>query len=354
MNTSRRSFVKGLGAAAVATTIAKPFFVHAEDKADAKALVTGKEAHQYEVIDHWAKLPDGYKFGNTHGVAETADGQIIVHHQGGGPESICIFDPDGKFIRSWGKEYNGGAHGLQLRKEEGGEFLYLAATGQHFVVKTDLDGKVIFKIEYPREAKNAKGEPCYKDAGKFVPTNTAFHPTDGSFYVADGYGSNYVHHYNAKGEYLSTFGGGGSGEGQLSCPHGMWCDSRDAAHPLLAVADRANERISYFDLDGKFVKINKPKGNVYRAPCHFDQRGEYLLCPGLNGVVSILDKENNIYTYLGDNPNKDQWAKNGWPKDKLVPGIFVAPHGAIFSKAGDIYVGEWLNYGRVTKLRHLA
>jgi hypothetical protein len=101
---------------------------------------------------------------------------------------------------------------------------------------------VIFKLDYPKDAKNAKGELCYADGktkdGKdrpaeagYSPTNIAFHPTDGSFYVADGYGSSYVHRYDAKGGYLSTFGGRGSGEGQLNVPHGIITDTRDPANP---------------------------------------------------------------------------------------------------------------------------
>jgi len=239
------------------------------------------------------------------------------------------------------------------------------------LVVTDLDGNVIFKFGYPKDAKKADGTPVYvegKDAktgkakpadGAFVPTNISFHPTDGSFYVADGYGTSYLHRYNAKGEYMSTFGAKGAAEGQLNCPHGIHTDTRDASRPLLAVADRSNERISYFDLDGKFVKTVKPKSNSNQGtplghPCTFDQRGEYLVCPGLKGVVSILDKNNEVYTYLGDNPDAKARGANGFPKEQLVPGFFVTPHGACFTKAGDILVAEWLKYGRVTKLRHLA
>ena len=38
----------------------------------------------------------------------------------------------------------------------------------------------------------------------------AFAPSGGDFYVADGYGSNYVHRYNSEGKYISTFGGTGT------------------------------------------------------------------------------------------------------------------------------------------------
>jgi len=37
-----------------------------------------------------------------------------------------------------------------------------------------------------------------------------------------------------------------------------------------------------------------------------------------------------------------------------VPGQFVNPHGACFDHAGNIFVAEWVEIGRVTKLRKLA
>ena len=39
------------------------------------------------------------------------------------------------------------------------------------------------------------------------------------------------------------------------------------------------------------------------------------------------------------------------PRDKFVPGKFIAPHGACFDHHGNIFVVEWVEVGRVTKLR---
>ena len=36
-----------------------------------------------------------------------------------------------------------------------------------------------------------------------------------------------------------------------------------------------------------------------------------------------------------------------------LPGKFVAPHGACFDHEGNIFVVEWVEVGRVTKLRHV-
>jgi hypothetical protein len=362
-STSRRTFIKAAGAAAFVA--GAPTILRADDKAGEKNVVIGEGAHKYECIHGWAQVPEGMKFGNTHMVQEDASGRIFIHHTGG-PDSVFIFDPNGKFIKSWGKEWAPGAHGMQMRKEGSEEFLYLATTGQHKVVKTNLDGERVFVLEYPKDAKNAKGEACYADReierqGKKVqqkaedrynPTNIAFAP-NGDFYVADGYGNNYIHQYNIKGEYIRTFGGSGKADGQLSCPHGLLMDTRDSGNPRLLVADRSNERLQYFSLDGKHLATITAEGNGYRHPCHFDQHGDVLVCPGLHGRVTILDKENKIIAVLGDN-NTPTRGQNGATPEQRKPGIFCTPHGACFDRAGNIYVTEWVRDGRVIKLRHVA
>jgi len=348
---SRRTFLKAAGAAAF---VAKVPMIIADDKPLDKNPVIGEGQYKYECIHGWAKLPEGMKFGNTHMVQEDAQGRIFIHHQNGAPDSVFIFDADGKFIKSWGKEWRGGAHGMQMRKEGTEEFLYLATTGQGRIVKTNLNGDVVFNNGYPQDAKDAAGKPCY-DAGKgFVPTNIAFGP-NGDFYVADGYGKNFIHQYNIKGEWIRTWGGGGNKDGLMSCNHGIFTDTR-SGEPKLLVADRANERLQYFSLDGKHLATIKPgpENNPYRHPCHFDQRGDVLVCPGLKGRVSILDKENKVIAILGDNPDTKLSGTNGVGPEKRKPGIFVSPHGATFDRAGNIYITEWVSDGRVIKLRPVA
>lgn len=348
-DSSRRSFLRtGIGVAVAAASA--PMILKAEDKTvptNARPKIVGSDHQTYEVIDNWAQLPAGKKFGNTHGVCEAADGRIFIHNASPTGDSMCIFDPDGKFIKSWGAAYAPGAHGLQLRKEADGEFLYLAETGQHFVAKTDLDGKEIFRFGYPKDAKNDKGQPCYPDPNRFVPTNIAFHPSDGSFYVTDGYGNAYVHHYDAKGNYLSTFGGDGTEEGKFKCPHGITVDNRDSSNPRILVADRANHRLQYFTLDGKFLSMVTEE---LRLPCHFDFREGNVLIPDLQGRLTIFDKDNKLVTHLGDNANPAFRANNGVPDTSRIPGQFCSPHQSIWDHDGNIYCVEWLFDGRVTKL----
>jgi hypothetical protein len=267
-------------------------------------------------------------------------GRVFIHNAS--PDSVCIFDPDGTFIKSWGQDYEAGAHGMLLNRESDGEYLYLAATTQHSVVKTTLDGEVVWQIGCPKEC------PAYESPDQFVPTNVAVAP-NGDFYVADGYGLSWIHQYNSKAEHIRSWGGVGAEPGKMRCPHGIWVDTR-GAEPVLVVADRANVRLQYFTLDGEHIGFVTDE---LRHPCHFDQRGDDLLIPDLMGRVTIFDRNNRLICHLGDNPDPALRANNDVPQNRLVPGQFCSPHAACWDASGNIYVVEWLHYGRVTKLRRV-
>jgi hypothetical protein len=350
---TRRDFVKTTALIGAAAITGFPAILRAQDKAGDKPVILGTGDHTYEWIDNWAKLPDGKKFGNTHAVVETADGRIFIHNASPTGDCTCIFDPDGKFISNWGPQYSAGAHGMDLRTEAGKEYLYLATTDMHKVFKTTLDGEVLLELEFPKQARDVKDGntiPDYTGPDKYKPTFIAL-PDTGDFYVTDGYGSNYVHRYNSKGDYIQSWGGYGKEPGKLRQPHGIWVDTRGGGEPAIVVADRQNVRLQWFTLDGKFIKMVTDE---LRFPCMFDQRGTDLLVPDLKGRVTLLDKDNKLITHLGDNPDKKQWANNGVKPQDLKPGIFCTPHSARFDKNGNIFVVEWLPYGRVTKLRKIS
>ena len=100
----------------------------------------------------WGALPPDIKYGNTHGVCEDSHGNIYVHHTvnaaSESSDSMVVFDHKGRFIKSWGKDFKGGAHGLLIRKEGTEEFLYLCDTKRGLVVKTTLNGEVALTIGY--------------------------------------------------------------------------------------------------------------------------------------------------------------------------------------------------------------
>jgi hypothetical protein len=53
---------------------------------------------------------------------------------------------------------------------------------------------------------------------------------------------------------------------------------------------------------------------------------------------------------LGDNPDKSQWAKFRIHHDHWSEGVFTAPHGLSRDHDGNLYVEDWNEHGRITKL----
>jgi DNA-binding beta-propeller fold protein YncE len=350
---SRRAFLKTTAAAALTTAVA-PTILAAEDKAGSKLPVLGSGAHQYEAIHNWGEVPAHVKWGETHGVAVDEAGLIYVKHRSLGSEpmdSIVVFDPAGKFVRSFGKEYSGGGHGIDIRKDGGEEFLYLCDVKNRLVAKSTLKGEQLWKMHYPEQAG------VYQKLEQFNPTNVAFAP-DGGFYVADGYGSSYIHQYDKDAKWVRTWGGAGTEPGKMQTPHGIWLDNRPGREPALIVADRANARLQYFTLDGKFISIV----NGVSFPAHFDIRGTDLLVPDLHARVTIMDQNNQVITHLGyDQAWTDQVLGSGDQKFKMrstpsdwQAGRFIHPHDACYDRDGNIFVVEWVPTGRVSKLRHVG
>ncbi len=312
------------------------------EKAGTRPVILGQGRHTYEWVPGWGELPAGRKYGYTHGVVEDAQGRILIHNQS--PDAVCIFDPDGCFITSWGEQFRAGAHGMTLHEEDGTEYLYLAATTQHRIYKTTLDGEIVWEKGPPPI------EDVYPDETRYIPTHIAFAPS-GHFYVADGYGQSWIHQYDAAGEYLRSWGGLGTEPGKMNCPHGLWVDTR-GPEPMVVVADRANVRLQYFTLDGRHVTF---VANDLRFPCNFRIRGTDLLIPDLHGRVTILDQDNRLITHLGDD-GPDWVQPPGYPNvphELRQPGRFISPHDACWDRHGNLYVVEWISDGRVTKLRRV-
>ena len=345
---SRREFFKVV-ATGLAAGVAGPTILHATDKAGAKRPVIGSGEFTYEVYHDWGVLPVGLKYGNTHGVCEDSKGQIYIHHTVSATsdkhDTMVVFDHNGEFVRSWGSQFEGGAHGLHIRREGSEEFLYLCDTKRALVTKATTGGEVVWQFGYPKESSkypvNSDGTPGIK----YSPTNIAIAP-NGDFYVADGYGSSFINQYDKDAKYIRTFGGKGKDPGQLDCPHGLMVDVRGTT-PVLVVADRSNKRLQTFTLDGTHLGFVED----FPAPCHFSERQGVIVVPDLFARVTLIDRNNHVIEQLGD-AGIDSWkAIRTGPRDAFPVGKFVCPHSATFDHAGNIFVVEWVEVGRVTKLR---
>lgn len=352
---NRRSFVAAT--AAVGGCLASPRRV-AAGKAESEIII-GEGEHQFRCIHNWPRLPDKYSWQTTHNVAVDKAGHLYVIHEGheGKPDhpSIFVFDSEGAFVRAFGEQFQGGGHGIEVRQEAGEEFLYVAAYQQvKSFAKLTLQGEVVWRQFAPMVSeKYAEGE-AERPAklwgrDRFLPTNFAF-LDDGGFLLADGYGSYFIHRYDADGKWLSCFGGPGEGAGKFNTPHGLWIDSRGDV-PIVVVTDRAHNTLQRFRLDGAYLDTIEGFG----LPANVDVQGELMLVPELKARVSILDKENQVVARLGADVERisaDGAIRND--PSKWLDGKFVHPHDACFAADGSIFVAEWVSTGRITKLEKVG
>ena len=322
----------------------------------------GSGAHTYEATHDWGVLPPQIKWGNTHGVVEDAQGHIYVHHTvhatSDSADTMVVFDGKGKFVRSWGKEFRGVAHGLQLRKEGRDEFLYLTVNAanpkmtpqpemQAVVVKTTLKGEIVWKIQGPPDIDGYKpgagrrAEALQPDQRRDRAERRRLRRRRLRLVLHQPV-------QRARPSTSARSAARGSEPGKLAEPHGIWIDTRGGS-PILVVADRRNNRLQRFTLDGKHVDFVPG----FRLPCHFDEH-KGLVVDSRSARPRHADgqdttRSSRISATRTPRTGTTRCARE--PRDKFIPGQFICPHGACFDHDGNIFVVEWVEVGRVTKLR---
>ncbi len=125
---------------------------------------------------------------------------------------------------------------------------------------------------------------------------------------------------------------------------------RRGPEPVLVVADRGNSRIQRFALDGRAIDVVAGTN----LPCHFSffKNGDVVV-PDLGARVTLMDRDNKVITHLGDDSSSKWRDTRTQSRDHFTAGKFVSPHGACFDHEGNIFVVEWVEVGRVTKLRRV-
>ena len=358
-SSTRRQFLSATAAGA-ASLLAAPAVITAA-KSDSKKIV-GEGDHKFELQHEWPELPAKYTWQTTHNVAVDKAGNLYVIHEGRADlkdhPSIFAFDQEGKFIRAFGEQFQGGGHGIEIREEGGTEYLYVCAYQQlKTFAKMDLKGETVWQQYAPMQSGvYAEGEDTApkKEWGRnrFMPTNFAF-TDDGGFLLVDGYGAFVVHRYDKDGKWLSHFGGPGKGEGTFNTPHGIWIDRREGRTPSIVVCDRANHTLQYFTMDGKYLETL----TGYGLPANVETWKNLLVVPELHARVTLLNEKNEVVARLGDDVARVT-AKDGGKirgdASQWVDGKFVHPHDACFGHDGSIFVAEWVGTGRVSKLRRLS
>ena len=293
----------------------------------------------FDTVPGWGLRPDGTSaLGSTHGaVVIDKAGNIYTSSQQG----VFVFSPAGSVVQSYlGKDYSD-IHDMEIRVEEGGEFIYAArnnnAEGIKFNVRT---GKIVLKLVLPPESGLT--------GIKFNPTAITV-SANGDIFLSNGYASNHIFKYDKTGKYLKHFGTKGNGLKEFNTAHGMTLDTRYEPNRLL-ICDRNHEpkgRLLHYSLDGEFIEeVITGLG----MPTSASIQGDYVSVPDLNGRLVILDKTNTIMAVLGHNPDPAKGGNFNIPQSEWVEGIFSGTHGSYWDVDGNLYVQDWNVSGRIMKL----
>jgi 6-bladed beta-propeller len=241
-------------------------------------------------------------------VAVDSLGNVHVLRRGEPP--VLVFDPDGAFVRSYGKSEIFDSHGISIDRWDR---VWIADRDAHQIVVFNLMGEPLLRI----------GE---RHAPRWMaPFN---HPTraavalDGEIYVADGYGNAQIHRFSPEGEWRASFGEVGQGPGEFMTPHSIIVDRQNR----LVVCDRENDRVQLFDRDGRWLA-------EWRGLCR-----PMDLCERDDGVILVTDQV----------PSVNAFAPNGERVGRGRPSLNGA-HGIALGGAGEIYLAE-IDPSFVTKL----
>ena len=125
----------------------------------------GSGEFTYDVLDNWAKTPDGWWIGQAEPACDSQD-RVYVFNRGDHP--LMIFDRDGNFLNEWGREYLTDAHGIFISGED---HVYLPVRESHAIVKCTLDGKPLMTMgvwDAPSDTGGARPDgTMWKAAGPF-------------------------------------------------------------------------------------------------------------------------------------------------------------------------------------------
>lgn len=299
--------------------------------------VIGHNTHRYRVDAAWGRQDAGrYPVNDCHEMAMDSKGRLFLLTNET-KNNILVYDRSGKIVDSWGYQYPGG-HGLSIHDENGTESLFICDHDRHQVIKTDLAGRVLMILHYPKETG------AYASAEQYLPTETAI-AGNGDIYVTDGYGLQYVIQYNGKGVYVRHWGGRGDAEERFDCVHGIAIDERKEGEKTLLITSRNHNCFKRFTMDGRYIEtIPLPGSFVCRPVIKGDHLYAAVFRSGSNtafgsGYVIVLDKEDKVVSTPGG--SAPEYVNGNLLPQHQEEKIFIHPHDVCVDDDGNVFVCQW-------------
>jgi DNA-binding beta-propeller fold protein YncE len=334
-------------------------------------------APSYQVDPFWPRVPDGWILGQVAGVAVDSRDHVWVLQRpwslgtdevAGNPEAECCrpappvmeFTAEGVYVQGWGGEGDGyqwpaDEHGIHVDHADN---VWVSSAGgprlgdrtENHLLKFTRDGRFLLQIGRRGAAQGSLDTLNLNNAADmyvYAPTNELF--------VADGYVNRRVIVFDAStGAYKRMWGAYGEApddqapnrpvyEGaavrQFNTVHGI----RVSNDGLVYVADRRNNRVQVFGIDGTYqreVFVERPTrllGTAFSVAFSPDpaQRLLYVADAG-NGKVRMLDRQS--LAEVGSFGRIGHYA-----------GQFVFLHNVAVDSRGNVYTAEVGGGRRVQK-----
>jgi DNA-binding beta-propeller fold protein YncE len=325
-------------------------------------------APAFQVDPTWPRMPTRWTLGQVAGVA--VDGRDHVwliqrpwslesDEKAGNPEAECCteappvleFDADGNFIQGWG----GPGDGYQWPADEHGIFVdykdnvWISSAGgprlrertENMILKFTRSGKFLMQIGRRGESKGSLDTANFNNAADIY-----VYPETNEVFVADGYVNRRVIVLDADtGGFKRMWGAYGKppddtvdnsptyegpGNPQFNTVHGIHVSSDG----LVYVADRLNNRVQIFALDGTFERElfverkTRLLGTAFSFAFSPDPAQRFLyLADGGNGRVHIFDRKTMIEV--------GRFGRIG-----RYAGQFVFLHNVATDSKGNLYTAE--------------
>ena len=216
---------------------------------------TASLPNPYRLVENWAQLPAGMKWGQVISVDPDSHGNIWVFHRADTP--LLEFDARGRFLKGLGQGMFVQAHGLYIDRDDNiwvSDGRAKDGKGQQ-VFKMNPDGKILLIL-------GKAGVPGTTEDTFNNPSDIVVAP-NGDILIADGHGQNTnarIVKFSREGKFIKAWGRKGSAPGEFDIPHTIALDSQGRVF----VGDRNNNRIQIFDQDGKFLdqwkQFGRPSG----------------------------------------------------------------------------------------------
>jgi hypothetical protein len=334
-------------------------------------------APAFQVDPAWPKMPRQWILGQVAGLAVDARDHVWIiqrpwslndDEKAKNPEAVCCtpappvmeFDAAGNYIQGWGgesAEYEWPKDEHTIHVDHKGNVWISSAGGprlrertENQILKFTQAGKFLFQVGHRGKSKGSLDTDNFNNAADiyvYAKTNEVF--------VADGYVNRRIIVLDADtGKFKRMWGAygnppddaapnklpdEGAGPQQFNLVHGV----RVSNDGIVYVADRMNNRMQVFTIDGQFLREifverkTKLLGTSFSVALSPDAAQQYLyLADAGNGRIHIYDRKT-----LGE--------AGSFGRIGRYAGEFIFLHNVAVDSKGNVYTAEVGNGRRVQK-----